>query len=235
MADDIIQQAEEYLNGIGLNVFQLINALGKSKSKAFNLCQEDKIKFKQIFEEIDNGCQDTGEKGKKLEELTSILFNSQNRSFFECKRNIRTSSNEIDLFLSWSEEARINQINNVFTYFGDYFLCECKNYDGKVSVTYAGKFFSLLSLANAKLGILIAWEGITGRGKWDSANGLIRKIALKEGVLIIPIDKHDLKKIYDDETNIYSLVNEKCEALLNDIDYSKFVSKHMAEDEYLNT
>ena len=99
-----------------------------------------------------------------------------------------------------------------------------------MGVTYIGKFYSLLSLANAKLGIIVAWDGITGKGMWDASKGLIKKIALKDGIFIIDINQHDLKKIYDCKCNVYSLILDKYTSLQNDIDFTKYVSRHPVEE-----
>ncbi len=224
-----VREIENFLSETGLTPYQLISILGKNNSSVLNLSQEDYIRFRQLYDEISYRCLDTETKGKKLEELISLLFSNPSRSFFECRRNCRTSSNEIDLLLTWNENARLNNISAAFPCFGETFLCECKNYDGKVDVTYIGKFYSLLSMANAKLGVLIAWDGITGRGNWDSAKGLIKKIALKDGIFIIAVDKEDLKEIYDGKRHIYSLIYDKHTALCNDIDFRKYISKHSAE------
>lgn len=224
------KEIEDFLAEKGLTIYQIVNVLGKKNSSILNLNQEDQTRFQNLYDEILDGYQEPGVKGRKLEELVSLLFSNQTGSFFECRRNCRTSSNEIDLLLTWNENARMANVNAAFPCFGETFLCECKNYDGKVDVTYTGKFYSLLSLANAKLGILISWDGISGRGNWDSAKGLIKKIALKEGIYIIVIDKNDLKDIYDGKRHIYSLIYDKHNALKNDIDFSKYVLKHPAEN-----
>lgn len=226
--DTNVEEIEEFFIEKGITPYQMIGLLGRKNSSILSLNQEDQARFQYLYDEILEGYQEIGVKGRKLEELVSLLFSNPTRSFFECRRNCRTSSNEIDLLLTWNENARMANINAAFPCFGETFLCECKNYVGKVDVTYVGKFYSLLSLSDAKLGILISWDGVTGRGKWDSAKGLIKKIALKDGIFIIVIDKNDLKDIYDGKRHIYSLIYDKHNALKNDIDFSKYVLKHPA-------
>lgn len=121
-------------------------------------------------------------------------------------------------------------INNAFSCLGDIFLCECKNYEGKVDVTYVGKFCYLLRTCNSTVGIMIVWEGITARGAWSDAKGLIKKNVLKDEKYIIVIDKEDLKRIYERKTNIFSIIYNKYIALKNEIDYDKYIVKHEAED-----
>ena len=48
---------------------------------------------------------------------------------------------------------------------------------------------------------------------WDASKGLIKKIALKDGIFIIDINQHDLKKIYDCKCNVYSLILDKYTSL----------------------
>lgn len=228
-----VEEAENILKDAGLTVAQFVQLLGKKNSSVLKLSNEQQKQFQILYDEIDSDCLDKEQKGKKLEEITSLLFSSSKGNFFECRRNCRTSSNEIDLLLTWNEDARMEHINESFPCFGDTFLCECKNYDRKVGVTYVGKFYSLLSLASAKLGIMVSWNGIAGRGKWDAARGLVKKIALKDEIFIVVLDKDDLKEIYDEKKNIYSLVYDKYNALKNDIDFSTYILKHPAEDDLM--
>ena len=65
---------------------------------------------------------------------------------------------------------------------------------------------------------------------WDASKGLIKKIALKDGIFIIDINQHDLKKIYDCKCNVYSLILDKYTSLQNDIDFTKYVSRHRVEE-----
>ena len=115
--------------------------------------------------------------------------------YFDVYRNCRTSTNEIDLLIRWTENARLSGINNAFSCFGESFLAECKNYDGPVNVTFVGKFCSLMSVTNTNFGIMVSWDGVSGRTKWNDSKGLIKKIALHESKYIIVIDKNDLKQI----------------------------------------
>ena len=86
--------------------------------------------------------------------------------------------------IRWTESARLSGFQAAFPCFGDSFLCECKNYDGAVNVTYVGKFSSLMSVTDSNFGIMISWDGVTGRGKWSDSQGLIKKIALRENVTL---------------------------------------------------
>lgn len=182
-----------------------------------------------IYNEILN-CKDKQKKGKLLEDLTKELFINQCENLFTCIKNCRTSTNEIDLLIEWSENARNLLINLVYKFFGDSFICECKNYNKAVNVTYVGKFCSLLSISNVNLGIMISWNGVTGRSKWSDAKGLIKKIGLKENIYIIVIDKNDILELCEKKKNLFTLVKDKYNALKYDIEYSKYIKLHEAEE-----
>lgn len=159
-----------------------------------------------------------------------VLFEKSVSVFFDVYRNCRNSTNEIDLLIRWTENARMAQIHSAFPCFGESFLCECKNYGRRVSVTYVGKFCHLMNCTNTSLGVMVSWEGITSRGAWSDSSGLIKKIALKENRYIVVLDKNDFERIYRKEASIFSIVNDKYLALKHEIDYSKYILKHEAEE-----
>lgn len=144
----------------------------------------------------------TKSKGDLLEELVCELFNSN--EIFEIKRNIRTSTNEIDLVISLTILGKyLRSLNIIPNWIPDSFLIECKNYSKKIGVTYIGKFYSVIKLSNHNLGLFISTNGITGYNNnkltWSNGAGLIKKITLKHSesanpIYIIPLD---LKQIAD--------------------------------------
>ena len=79
---------------------------------------------------------------------------------------------------------------------------------------------------------MIAWNGIAGRSKWSDANGLIRKIALRDNTYIICIEKNDFKAIYEQKANIFSIIHDKYKALQNEIDYTAFIQHHELESDF---
>lgn len=225
----IQNKTNQLLNEIGMTLPQLFYCLGKNKSSLLNLDDISQKEFSEIYNNLSKGVVDKQSKGQLLEDLANLLFREESERFFYTRKNCRTSTNEIDLLLEWSDEARAIGINTMYPYLGDSFICECKNYDGPVNVTYVGKFCSLLTVTSTNFGIMIAWDGVTGRGKWDASQGLIKKIALSQKIFIIVLDKNDLKGISDGKTNIFALVHEKYIALKNDIDYTRYIHKHGAE------
>lgn len=227
--DNFFEVAEQMFAEKGISAGDWIAYIGEKNSKLLNLNEENLNKIIEYYHEIENNTYSQDEKGKKLEDLANIFFYEGYPSIFECRRNCRTSTNEIDLLISWNLNARFTQLPNVFPCFGDSFLCECKNYSRKANVTYVGKFYSLLRSSNAKLGVFISWHGITGKG-WSDAVGLVKKIALKDQIYIIVIDKEDILELGKGNNNILNLINDKYQALKNDIDYSKYIIKHECEE-----
>lgn len=232
---DIMVKSETFLNDIGMTATEWLLTIGKYKSRILQLNDISYKKFAELYEKIISRDFKQTDKGKMLEDLTALLLYKGYPGIFECRRNLRTSSNEIDLQLCWTENARIAGIDRAFPFLEDSFLCECKNYKKSVDVTYIGKFFSLLHVAHCKIGIMVVWNGIAGRSKWSDASGLIRKIALRDNTCIISIDKNDFKAIYEQKTNIFSMIRDKYLALQNDIDYSAYILHHELEKDFKRT
>lgn len=221
--------AEQLLKQAGYTLSDLMQDASKYNSSLLRFRKEDLDACKKLYAEIEKDSLDTGEKGKKLEELARILFEQSVEKLFTVYKNCRTSTNEIDLLVRWTEEARLSGMSQSFPFMGDTFLCECKNYDGKVSVTYVGKFCSLMLVTDTDFGVMISWDGVTGRSKWNDAQGLIKKFALSSKKYIVVLDKYDIKKICEEKKNLFSLLHDKYLALKDDIDYQKYIEKHDAE------
>lgn len=115
----------------------------------------------------------------------------------------------------------------------DTFLGECKNYDKAVSVTYIGKFCSLLLTNNIKIGILFSYYGTSGTG-WSNGAGLIKKFYLHKEKLedkycIIDFSIKEFEAILNGK-NLLQIIDEQLKSLQFDTDYSRYLSKHPAED-----
>lgn len=229
--EKVTERFENLLNETGYTLADLINHMGNKNSKLLMLDDASYQKYVKLYDSIVGGKLTKGEKGKKLEEITSLLFQNSVTGFFDVYRNCRTSTNEMDLLVRWTDNARLSNINSAFPCFEDSFLCECKNYNGKVNVTYVGKFCYLMNVTDTSLGIMVAWEGVTSRSKWSDSSGLIKKYALKENRYVVVLTKDDFERIYKKEGNIFSIVNDKYLALKNEIDYDKYILKHEAEAE----
>ena len=230
LEEKLLERVEDLLNEAGYTLTDLIRTSSKYNSSLLMLDDESCKQCIELYNAISNGGLTRGEKGKKLEELSAILFGKSVENIFDVYRNCRTSTNEIDLLIRWTENARLSGINNAFPCFGESFLCECKNYNGPVRVTYVGKFSSLMSDTNTDFGIMLSWDGVSGKNKWSDSKGLIKKIALRDKRFIIVLDKNDLEQICYKKKNLFSIVYDKYTALKNEIDYSKYILKHEAAE-----
>lgn len=221
---------EGYLQYIGKNNVSFLNM----SVSAYRLFSKN---YKKLQQDIDN-FEQTGEyklssqeRGKILEEIAGCLFYTNNSVFSE-KINCRTNTNEIDILVKWDKIAIQAGLNRLYPYMESGFLCECKNYSSSVKVTYVGKFYSLLKTCDAKFGILFSRKGLSGKNNWQAGKGLARKIALKEDVYIIDITFDDLKAIYERKTNILTIIDEKYEAMKNDISYEDYIKQHDLQERF---
>lgn len=175
--------------------------------------------------------QTTRIKGKALEVLAKYIF-KYTGGLFEVYENLGTNTNEIDLFLKFSNKGKM-----LSDFIGKQYskiICECKNYKDKVGVTYVGKFYSLVECSKVKLAILISWKGLGGDG-WEDAQGLVKKIfllkeRLEDRIYILDFNKEDFNKILEGKPLI-KILDEKCEELQMSIDYQKYFERHPNQDE----
>jgi hypothetical protein len=172
----------------------------------------------------------TYEIGKALENLVSYLL--EKSGIFEIYENIRSSTNEIDQLLMLNFRGKM--LKEFIDLPVDQFLSECKNYQGKISVTWVGKFFSLLQTNQTKIGLLFSYHGLAGSG-WSSAVGLVKKLfllkeKLDERTYIIDINIADFSEIAKGHS-LLEIVHAKMKALKLDTKFTHFITKHPAEEE----
>lgn len=170
-------------------------------------------------------------KGEALEKLVSYLLTISGNIFY-VDRNLRTSTNEIDQLVSLTPKGKILLSYHLVNSKLECFLGECKNYDKSVSVTYIGKFCSLLLTNNVKIGILFSYHGVSGTG-WSNGSGLIKKFYLHKEKLedkycIIDFSIKDFESILEGK-NMLQIIEEQLKSLQFDTDYSRYLSKHPAE------
>lgn len=199
--------------------------------------------YKQCFKELEEDVRrnkeklkslmNASERGKLLEKMAGLLFFDGN-ALFNKAINCRTVTNEIDILVNWNKIALQLGLNKAYTYMGDSFLCECKNYSNPVDVTYIGKFYSLMKTCNVKFGILFSRDGMSGTNIWINGKGLARKIALRENIYIIDISFKDFERIYKRETNILGIIDDKFISMKNDIEYENYLSTHEMEEQFKN-
>lgn len=209
----------------------IINSLPLLKDQSISISEDNKKIFFDMCDEI-NKYNNAKEKGNRLEELVYFLID--NTPIFEGYRNIRTSTNEIDIVVFLSDIGKMMLANKLIDLKSDEILIECKNYDKrKIDVTWVGKFCGLLLQSPARVGILISHKGFRGN-KWDSAKGLSKKFYYykerdEEKQYVLDITLEELKK-YVKENNFVELIISKIVGMENDTEYKHFISKHPAED-----
>lgn len=183
------------------------------------------------FKQTNSSDCSTGEKGKSLESLVSFLF--KNSLIFNIHENLRTSSNELDIVL------HLNQKGQLFKRFGwitsDYskIIGECKNYEGKVGVTYVGKFCTLVTHLSCKIGVMFSYNGMTGNDKhWSDGKGLAKKIHLKtlshpseDTIHILDFSIKDFESI-SSGYSLVEIINAKITALELDASYDDLLISH---------
>ena len=124
------RETEQVMHQSGYTLTEFMIASSRYKSKLLMMDDEYIEKYRELYDCISNGGLDRGKKGRKLEELSTLLFNYSVSNLFDVYKNCRTSTNEIDLLIRWTEAARVSGMNGAFPCFGESFLCECKNYKG---------------------------------------------------------------------------------------------------------
>lgn len=222
---EVFEQATKLIEEHGYSIHDYLYAVEAYGSSILGLSAKAQEAFNCYYDLLIAGVTDNQKKGELLEKLASSLFNND---LFCVRRNCRTSTNEIDILIDWSEKARLLGLNSAYPFLGELILCECKNYKKSIGVTYIGKFASLLSTTRTSTGIMVSWEGVSGQS-WSYGSGPIKKLALAEKKNILVIDKHDLEHIRSGSSNLLSILHEKHLSLITDIDYKKYIQSHEAE------
>lgn len=91
-----------------------------------------------------------------------------------------------------------------------YFVCECKDRKESFDVTAVLKFVSVLKSIDTNFGIIISPKGITGRKTFTAAERELIKTYQRERIIVVVIDKNDLKNIGDGK-NFINILREKYE------------------------
>ena len=173
----------------------------------------------------------TKEKGELLEKISAFVL-EKSGSLFSVQKNVRTRTNELDQLVSLNPSGKFFAKNGLISNYFENFICECKNYNKKVSVTYVGKLYSLMQTCNLNFSILFSYYGVTGSG-WNDSSGLIRKIYLStngshNNSCIIDFNLTDFKAIKDGD-NLLDIVERKIQSLKYDTDFSEYIKPHPAE------
>lgn len=178
------------------------------KLDAFNLLYDKFVEMHKDPEEFKGVKAKT--RGDILEELIRIVTIETN--IFSLYSNVTNDTNEYDIIIEPSELSK-QMYNAIPEIVYQPIICECKNYQDTIGVTWIGKLYMLLSITNIKVGIIFSYEGITGEKDWEDSKGLVKKIFLKDGIAILDIGIKELEKIKNGE-RFYDVVQKKYNELV---------------------
>lgn len=215
---------DEVANRAGLSLPELFEILKEDSYdlSIYKLSDDKYEEYKKLFIQLNTPYKSAAEKGRAFEEIVSFLL--ENIGVYNISKNKRTSTNEIDIFL-----RRKITFDFASDRFPRHILCECKNYSKSISVTYIGKFYSLLHTSRTSIGLLFSYKSITGRSNWSAGKGLCRKIALRDNIHIINITYDDLKQIYLNNVSIIKIIEEKRTELEQDINF-EYADHELCQD-----
>ena len=201
--------------------------------KIGRLSKDYQARYKDAYDhfiEVNEGDFTKKEKGKSLEELVQHMFQSTGQ-YYRVYANVRNGSNEIHIILRLSNKgmALKQLIDDKY----QKLIGECKNYDKKVSVTYVGKFYSLMRTTHCNFGIVFSYHGISGEN-WGGGKGLIKKLFLlsegsRENLYILDFCKTDFEEILSGQS-IFEILNKKCFELETGADCMKQITEHPNEE-----
>ncbi|QWG87300.1 acetylglutamate semialdehyde dehydrogenase [Bacillus mycoides] len=204
--------------------YRIITSLSKEEKEEYSVLLG---KLKRIHRK--NSKSTTKEKGETLEKLVSFLI--EKSTVFEIHQNIRTSSNEIDQLIAINAIGRKFKAKGYLDLKDDIILSECKNYHEKVGVTWVGKFASLMTYTESRLGLIFSYHGLAGKG-WEDAIGLTKKLYLgrpkDEKLFILDFNKEDFERI-EKGHNLLELIKAKTLALQTDTKFEHLITSHPAQ------
>lgn len=143
--------------------------------------------------------------GKELEELSEYILSSMPGTRTYRRKKTHSTDHDIICAIEGTEADFRSEL-------GRYFVCECKDWAKPADFTTVAKFSRVLDSSKCKFGILFSTMGITGIKATDNAAREIVKVYQDRGIVIIVIDKNDLKKIAEGKNFITILRTkyEKC-------------------------
>lgn len=188
----------------------------------------------------DETTDNTKDVGDALENLVNFIINKS--FFFKVTSNIRTGSNEIDEVITLTKDgkAALEYFNIPRSYLvieDNLFLGECKNYKTPLSVTYVGKFYSLMKQCDCNLGIMFTYKGLSGKEtSWNDSHGLTKVLRLIEkhssnnpNFYILEFKLEDYEAILEGKT-FFELVSSKMIALQISANHNKFLEEPIDDD-----
>lgn len=84
-----VREAERLLNQAGYTLSDMVKLFGQYNSRRLMLDGASYTEFATLYEQLRNGNLDKTKKGKKLEELSSILFEKSVSNFLMCIAIVR--------------------------------------------------------------------------------------------------------------------------------------------------
>lgn len=233
----------------GLDLRSYLDQIVKDPLDKFNVfttwTENDKKEFKVLLDNLkkpyDSASETKKEKGDRLERLVEFII--RKTYFFEIYKNVHTETNEIDEVIVLSNRGKqaihsLDLSRDLIPIDQDLFLGECKNYSSNLSVTYVGKFYSLLSVTGVLFGIIFTQKGLTGTTDgFKDAYGLAKILRIIEkskgrDLFILTFTMEDYEKMLAG-TTFFDLVKAKKLELQLASDYRKFImdNKHEAEEQ----
>ena len=88
----------------------------------------------------------------------------------------------------------------------------------------------MLRNQGSKFGVIFSYEGFTG-SDWKDATGLVKKIFLKDNILILDFNINDFEKLSSGD-NFFKLLYDKIDSIKHDTihDIDHYLKKHELED-----
>lgn len=235
------------IDGKGISAADYLELIIRNPVKSFNELtewkSEDFHEYKCLLDKLThiNGAKNitTTEKGLALERLVEFVINKT--FFYKVYGNVETGTNEIDQVVALTKEGKqaLDQLKisrRLIPIDEDLFLCECKNYQASLGVTWVGKFYGLLNSCDCNFGIIFTVNGLTGREEtWSNSFGLIRVFNLiqkykygNDKFRIIEFNLEDYMKIASGD-KFFELLEAKIKAMKLAATYEQFLDDNIHE------
>lgn len=169
--------------------------------------------FKSLVEEVEDSkkwpASRNHEKGKLFEKLIRLVLSRF--SVGDTDSDFTVGDNQID-----HEFKFIDDYITLFTeQIGRTIVCECKNEQSPVDVSYISKLIELCETRESRFGIFFSIVGLTGRG-WIYAEGKRKKNFLRKKLGIISFSLKEIKEL--ENSNLFTLIKNKYQNLIDEID-----------------
>lgn len=174
---------EDHVNKVQERIFNLINEI-REEYNVYKLVDIPKLYH---MTEIEKNSQ---VKGAILEELVSRIFSSIDG--FSVKERVRTDTEEIDVVI------RNQSTDTIWIKESPVILIECKNWTSVVGKNEYVVFREKVKNRNsrAKVGILVSWNGFASTVNKENLRNS------KDDIVIISLDKNDIKDIMESDSYI---------------------------------